>query len=367
MVAVLDEAYHDREFCATQLPALIESYAPAALQAADFAEERAVVHGLLGQIPSSHLALYSRSTYRRLMRELRAGDGPTLGMALVQIGGWFYISGLLEGGPAEIAGLRRGDRLLAIDGAAPGRSVRLDWRSDDAWLDDPVVFELRVQLGDRLQLRVASHPGQARTVAVTAETYSAWRAAVTSQLVIEAGGLRFGYLHLWYMHERGCGRLLRRALRARFADCSALLLDLRGRGGSVAAIAEVLGVLRRELDGRSLAVLIDAGTRSAKEVLAFELRESGLGVLVGEQTAGAVLPAAFRRIGEQAVLMLPAAESVQEIERQHRAIEGCGVLPDLLVADPLPFAGGADPIRDAAVEQLLRRANRGAERPLRRR
>src|SRR5262249_39398233 len=165
---VREAEFCDAEFRQQELPRLLDEYRPAARAAASRDEERAVVHALLGEVPASHLAIYSRSTWRHLEAELMGTKTPMLGCSLLQLGGRFYADGVYDGGPAERAGLRRGDEVVAIDGEGPRRSHRLDWRSDDAHLDDPPVHDLVVGDGERVDLTIADAGGTRRQLAVTA-------------------------------------------------------------------------------------------------------------------------------------------------------------------------------------------------------
>lgn len=345
---VLSDDFYDRRFRDERLPALIDRYRPAAAAAGNAAEERAVIHAFLGEIPASHLALYSAATHRRVENELFGKAGPTFGCVLTQIGGRYYVDGVFENGPALAAGLRRGDRVLAIDGVPPSRSRRLDWRADDAFLPDPAVHYLLGNVGDTIVLRVASSPGDEREVTVTATRSSALAASQASCQRLQVGEHLFGYVHLWFVFHGKSASLLRSAAK-RFADTEGLVIDLRGRGGSgneVEAIVDVLEDLRR--DGVPMVFLVDGRTRSAKEVMAYEIHQRGLGPLVGERTAGAVIPATFTDVGGGGVLMFPSFT----LGDYTREIEGKGVAPDHQVADPLPFAAGDDPILVAGAAVL---------------
>jgi len=103
--------------------------------------------------------------------------------------------------------------------------------------------------------------------------------------------------------------------------------------------------------GRSVA-LIDGNTRSAGEILAYGFTRSGFGPLIGTPTAGAVSAGATHVMPGD--LLLYVAVSGLELDGQH--LEGAGVTPDHLVQRPLPYAAGADPVLDAAIELLTKRA-----------
>src|SRR6185295_2527082 len=139
---VVDDRLFDRAFCERDLPALVDRFRPAALAATSAAEERAVVHALLAQVPASHLALLSAATHRRLEAELMGRRTAMVGCSILRLGARCFVDGVYDGGPAQRAGLRAGDEVLAIDGLPPGASPRLDWRSDDAHLSDPPTHDL---------------------------------------------------------------------------------------------------------------------------------------------------------------------------------------------------------------------------------
>ena len=349
VVRVLQRRFYDRDFRRDQLPRLAAEYRAAARAAADLDEERAVVHAVLGRVPASHLALYSTSTYRALMRELSGEAAPTFGFDLEQRGGSFFVRAVLDGGAAAAAGLLRGDRVLAIDGVASGRSARLDWRADDAALDDQPVRRVRCAgADDTVRLHVERQPGERLHVDVAASQWSALAAAKAGARVLEHGGRRIGYVHFWFVHMSGLPQLLGDLLAGPFAGCDGLVLDLRGRGGSGGAVMAIVRQLQRAQRPGPVAALIDRDTRSAKEVLAHELDVRGLATLVGERTAGAVIPATFADVGQGCTLMFPSFT----LGRYTELLEGRGVEPDVPVRDDLPFAAGADPILDAALAHV---------------
>ena len=348
---VLEAEFCDAEFRQHELPRLLDEYRPAARGAASRDEERAVVHALLGEVPASHLAIYSRTTWRHLEAELMGTNTPMLGCSLLQLGGRFYVDGVYDGGPAERAGLRRGDEVVAIDGEAPRRSRRLDWRSDDAHLDDPPVHDLVVGDGERVVFAIADADGARRELAVTAAPYSGYAASRAGVREVEVAGHAVLCVHLWFVFHGRSASLLREALDDH-PDCSALLLDLRGRGGSALECPGVVAAVRGARDaGLAVVALVDHRTRSAKEVIAYELKKRGLATLVGERTAGAVLPATFAQVGDDTVLMYPASR----LGSYSKAIEGIGVEPHRLADDPLPNVPGRDPVFAAGLEALAER------------
>ena len=347
---VLAKRYYDPDFRTDKLPKLIESFRAQAHAARTPAEERAVIFDFLAKCPTSHLTLLSEVGARIAQSELRGHTALTFGIQLTQLsGGDYFVHRVVFGGPAHAAGLLRGDRIVAIDGLAPGDSPRLDWRSDDAHLPDTPKHALLVD--EPVLLRVERKRGEAFDVTLAPVPWSSLKADRASMRVIERSGLRLGYLHLSYMYDRESSGLLVEALHGPLKGCDGLVLDLRGRGGSPRAVQRVTQALcggDPVYDG-PLVVLLDRDTRSAKEALAWELRERGRAELVGEKTAGAVRPGQFLRITEDAYLFMPVPSKFVYT----RLLELKGVEPDVKAADPLPYAAGADPILEAGLRTLL--------------
>jgi Peptidase family S41 len=71
---------------------------------------------------------------------------------------------------------------------------------------------------------------------------------------------------------------------------------------------------------KPLFLLINAGTRSAKEVVAFSLKRHSIATLVGERTAGAVVSGTVYWLADRSILALPVDEGLIDGER----LEGKG-------------------------------------------
>jgi hypothetical protein len=98
----------------------------------------------------------------------------------------------------------------------------------------------------------------------------------------------------------------------------------------------------------------------ALKVLAWELRRRGLAVIVGEPTAGAVVPGSFADEGSESVLMFPS----RTMPEYTALLELRPMAPDLTVAWGGPLSGARDPIREAGPDDAARRAA-AAPRPAR--
>jgi carboxyl-terminal processing protease len=155
-----------------------------------------------------------------------------------------------------------------------------------------------------------------------------------------------------------------------------LIVDMRGRvGGNIIVAEQFLDAIARRTfywgearaigrsgvgpafhlgpgyRGRS-ALLIDQHTRSAGEIMAYGFRRGGFGIAVGTPTAGAVSSGFLYVMPGNLILYL--ATIGYEFEGG-RPLEGVGVSPDERVERPLPYAAGADPVIETAVDLLTKR------------
>src|SRR5688572_10199787 len=356
VAAVLERHFYDTVFARTVLKELREEFRPAAARAETLTEERDVIWRFLARIPASHLALMSWSAWRALRQDVDGRPRVMSGLALVRIDGRFHASMILAGSPAVTAGIRDGDVILTVNGTEASRSPHLDWRSDDAFLrdeHDPPVHELRGAEGDTLRLQLWRAPGETLSVRLVPQPYSALEAARASARVIPHDGIRIGYIRLWFVHSRGLGELLRAALIGPLQSSEVLVLDLRGRGGSAAGVQAILRLLEPGIDQRfvgPVVALIDRRTRSAKEILAHQLRSRGLARLVGEPTAGALLLSAFADVGVETVLMYPS--DVMPVYTD--LIEGHPVAPDVDASSAAAHFPRVDRLLDAALDEAAR-------------
>ena len=354
-VAVLQKKYYDERFRKEELPKLASEFREKAARATTLREQREVVQELLSHIPASHLGLISQQTFRYIAYDLFGRPYPNFGFQLIDIGGKFYTFSVLEGGPALRAGLLPWDRIISIDGVPVEQSVRLDWRSDDAYIKDdrdPPVHYLKSGQGETIRLKVERHRGKVLDLSVASEDYSAFAAAKASARVYPAGGRRFGYLHFWYVHMTGVPELLKETLNGEFNNCDGVIIDLRGRGGNGLAVAKIVEILRNDSANkhRPIIALIDRQSRSAKDVLAYEFKKTGIAKLVGEHTAGAVIPATFADVGHETILMFPSFK----LTRYTDLLEFKPVEPDLFVERSGPFSAGRDSILEAGIAEALR-------------
>ncbi len=343
---VLEASFFDEQLRG-KIPAMVAELLPEARAAETLHEEREVADRLLQQLPVSHLGLLSKAAHEHFWRELWSDSGPTLGFELERFGDDFHATWVLEGGPAAKAGLRRGHRVLAIDGRPPAESPRLDWRTDDSALPDPPKHLVLADGGETVELLIDTPAGEEQ-LEIRVATWGSFAAARESVRVFEREGLEVGYVHLWFIHINGLVDLVKEALSGPLAEADVLMIDLRGRGGTPLVVYGLLNLLEGDdrLWDRPVIALIDRNSRSAKDMMAYELEKRGLATLVGECTAGAVLPASFAEVSPETVLMFPAIE----LATYSKLLEGHCVEPDVPVEASEPYAPGSDPILERGLE-----------------
>ena len=369
VAAVLKSRWPDKAKRRFIIVPLIEENRSRADSARTFGEEAEAVQALLRKIPSSHLGLTSATAAHALTAALTGAREPMFGMQLMRWQGRWYATTVLDGGPAQRAGIRNWDEVLLIDGVTPERSPRLDFRTDDAYLGDdrdPPVHPLLASTVAMARFSVRAAPDSVLTIDVQAEDYSAWQGSQASLDVIDVDGVRVGFVHLWYMHMKDVSGWLDARFDDEWRNVDALVLDARGRGGDgslASRIADLIGGAGRDARFRGpVVVLQDRQTRSAKEMLVEILKQRGIARLVGEPTAGAVIPSGSVSLGHGMTLLMPVSAVKTELD----GLELHPVMPDVPVQWGGPLSGGSDPILQAGLREakrLVETRGRGAVLP----
>jgi len=235
-------------------------------------------------------------TREEVTAESDALDGTVIGIGVTvdeRADGPLIIS-VLDGSPADQAGLRAGDRIVAVDGV----------RTDRASTED-LVRRVRGEAGSPVELRIRSRDGTTRDVSIVRE-----RIEVPPVSWAFVPGTRIAVIRL-VQFSSGAGREVADAARDALAgEASAIVLDLRGNPGGLLneaiAVASTFledGVVYRSLDRAGdeervrvrgdavvpdlpMAVLVDYGSASSSEIVAAALQDAGRATIVGETTYG---------------------------------------------------------------------------------
>jgi carboxyl-terminal processing protease len=182
--------------------------------------------------------------------------------------------------------------------------------------------------------------------------------------VVQANGQRIGYVHVWryagYSYQRALEHLI---AEGALKDADALIWDLRdGWGGAIPeyldlfnARAPTMQVTDRngahEFEDvkwrKPVAMLVNGGTRSGKEILAYGFKKYRLGEVIGTHTEGAVLAATAFLIGGGLLLL-----AVDDVLVDGVRLEGIGVEPTIEVQAGQTSAEHGDPQLDRAISVL---------------
>ncbi len=308
---------------------------------------------IVDQFNLSHTAIITPWVSKNLFG---AGDHFHLGsyFQLVELNDQqrYFIRSMMHGSPARDAGLLIGDEIVSVNGSDFNESPR---KTIAGYENHRKIYTTQVDRDETITIGFRrTKDGPVKSVKMTVNTsLNGPDSARKSIRTIPTGeGNSVGYIHLWDFMSRETASVLKNALKKELENSKALTIDLRGRGGKVMVINMIARTLKNEK--RPIALLIDREARSAKEMLAHRLQGISHVTLIGETSAGAVLPANFIDLPGGAKLMIPNQRGDSDILpfMKNQKLEGRGAIPDINVLFDLPFKAGTDPILDEAIKVL---------------
>lgn len=344
---------------------------PAVVASSSLDDAARRINALLDELGSSHIIFLTPddADYYVLRGVFgRPADFAGIGLFTTRIDGRDFIDLLLEGFPADHAGLKVGDEIVSVDGK-PYHPIR----------------SFRGKAGREAEIGVRrARDGPLVTVDVDVVNIDALaafnEATITSAHVVERNGRRIGYVHVWASLQKsqdalndalikiGAARPSGRRSQPAPRSPDAVVIDMRGKiGGMAGSAGRYLDIIDprgpamqwqdsngvrpdRSNRGRT-AVLIDHHTRSTGELFVHSYKRERQGPLIGTSTAGAVSGSSAVALPGDTLLQIAVSGLVVDGE----VLEGPGVAPDVVVQRPLPYSAGADPVLDAALSLMAER------------
>ncbi len=261
---------------------------------------------------------------------------------------------VLDDSPASKAGLKIGDTIISIDGS-------------------PFVGHANfLTSSGTVKKLIVDRNGERITLCIKPEKKDYYDQYIHSMeksaRILERDGKKIGYVHVWC----GGGRsheALDAILENKLSETDGIILDLRdGYGGN--GLEDLDRFYRPkggypifetvDRDGKKsrflyyyekpLVAIINGGSRSGKELLAFSLKSTGRARLVGTRTAGAVLGGRLVPIDKRSSLYVAVFDGTVGGVR----LEGNGVEPDVEVKNDTMSQDGYEKQLDKATEQMLK-------------
>jgi carboxyl-terminal processing protease len=254
------------------------------------------IRGALGALGDPY-TMFVEPVAREEERNSLRGNYGGIGANLTRNDAGEVILDPIPGNPAEAAGIRRGDVLLAVDG--------------QAIIEEMTIAEIaqlvRGEKGTTVVLTVR-HPDSSQPEEIAIVRGDILIPSVTYRLLDEAPAI--GYIQLSRFSGESSNEVSTAIAALQAAGAEQLILDLRHNGGGLldAAIevashfldgGPVMFQQSRNEQGRTyearegeiapampLVVLIDGETASSSEILAGALQDRGRALLVGSRTFG---------------------------------------------------------------------------------
>jgi carboxyl-terminal processing protease len=346
---------------ADDLAALTELYQALSDQAVDPPDKQdlvqAAIEGMLEEVEDPYARYFPATEFEEFSASLE-GTFSGVGLMLEDTPEGPVIVSVLEGTPADKAGIEEGERIISVD----GENVR----------DEPleqIVMKVKGDAGTTVRLGLAGGDEGTRELEVTRAEFNL--PDITTEMLDD----RVGYINLLQFVD-GSSERLREEVRAMVDDgVEGIVLDLRANPGGlldeavgVASVfiedgqivsveersrqREVFDAVGDAFERVPVAVLVDGHSASASEIVAGAIQDADRGPIVGEQTFGKGTVQTIAQLADGSGAKFTTARYYTP---SGDSIEGVGVTPDVEV----PAGDNGDVVQDdpqvrTAVDQILR-------------
>lgn len=255
----------------------------------------AALNGFLSVFRDPHTYILPVDFYQEVLAKAKTSS-LALGVVLARGKEFYFLRKIIDGSPAEKAGLLRGDHILSVNGIDL-QSVPPQRLGDLLKGEDGAVTRFEVlRKGRKFSVEISRHETSMPSVT--------WK---------QLGGVRpMGVLTLHKFAHESCEETKQALIEMNKLRLKGLLLDLRDNsGGQMDEAACIVSLFvgpekeafrikyldpakdpetmygpEQKIWQGKVAILMNAGSASASEILAGSLRDHGRAILVGERTFG---------------------------------------------------------------------------------
>lgn len=287
--------------------------------------------GMVKALGDPYSAYLDKKSFSEIT-DLTDGVFGGIGVVLGKKDNDFVVVAPMEGTPGDEAGIKAGDKILAVDGTSV----------EGMQLED-VVGKIRGKQGTEVELKLADGSGAERTVRVIRGDIKV--ESVGGELL---PGTNIGYIRISVFNEQTGNDFAKKYMELEKQGMKALVLDLRHNPGGI--LGECVKVAQyivpkgtvvsiKDRNGNTyveesnlekvkypLAVLVDHGSASAAEIVAGAVQDTGAGKLFGVQTFGKGSVQSVYKLSENTGLKLTTAKYYTP---SGRSIHGTGIKPDV--------------------------------------
>jgi carboxyl-terminal processing protease len=314
------------------------------------------IEGLIETLDDPHTAFVPPDV-ARILREDNTGTFEGIGAYVDQApDGGVYIIRVFEDGPAEAAGLRANDVVIAVDGQdVTGNTI------------NESLLLIRGPAGSSVQLTIIRE-GEEEPLILSVMRARLEIPTIESQMLEN----NIGYVALFEFNTRASARLEDAIRELLDQGAQSIILDLRNNPGGFLnesiQIADLFlpkgtVVIQRDVENFEtihqsrngqlaedvpLVVLVNEASASASEIVAGAIQDTGRGTLIGTTTFGKGSVQLQFDLSDNSQLRVTYANWFTPNDR---SIQGEGITPDIVVENPAEPSGD-DPQLDRAIEFL---------------
>lgn len=318
---------------------------------------QAAISGVISSLNDSHTEYLTPAQLKSGALSLDSSyDG--IGASVSDTNGPVTIVAPFRDSPAEKAGIRPGDTILAVDG-----------ERTDGWTKEQAVERIRGEKGTTVSLEVKHTDGKTETLSIVRgeipleSVFSEPNLEVIpgesgKDLVDRTGAVvtDIAYINIAQFHDRTVTELKAKLKDIENKGYKGLILDLRGNpGGLLGATVEVAdeflnsGIILSEVDANDktqswsakqgglatkipIVILQDKGSASGSEVLAGALHDNGRATIVGTRSFGKGTVNQLQQLkscGDPAGCGALYLSVGRWLSPKGEQIEGVGIKPDI--------------------------------------